>query len=72
MNEYLSKKSSQNFVRYLSCQVIKRTAYLNVYYGRVLKGLRLWLKIMALTTSLLNYVYYCSFRSISGLVLLSV
>jgi len=41
MNEYLSKKSSQNFVRYLSCQVIKRTAYLNVYYGRVLKGLRL-------------------------------
>jgi len=32
------EKNSQNSVHYLSCQAVRRTAYVDFFYGRVLKG----------------------------------
>ena len=37
-HEYLNK-SNQNLVHYLSCQAVRRTAYLNFCGSRMLKGL---------------------------------
>ena len=48
INKYLSK-SNQNLVHYLSCQAVRRTAYLNVCSGRVLKDL-------GIRTCGLNYI----------------
>ena len=41
INEYLSK-SNQNLVQYLSCQAVRRTAYLNFCSGHMNKGLWTW------------------------------
>jgi len=47
LNEYLNK-SNQNLVHYLSCQAVRRTAYLNVCGSRMLKGLGLGTMALAL------------------------
>ena len=47
INEYLNK-SNQNLVHYLSCQAVRRTAYLNFCGNRMLKGLGLGTMALAL------------------------
>ena len=49
INEYIRRNNS---VHYLSCQAVRRTGYLNFYYGRVLKGLVIGLRTYGLGTGL--------------------
>jgi len=42
VNNWVNKqKTNQNLIHYLSCQAVRRTAYLNFCYGHMLKGLGL-------------------------------